>query len=40
MKRKRSKVGNYEKPKEENKKKLEIFLNKIQNGRLGTRSIK
>lgn len=29
--RKRKKVGKYEKPKEDNKKKLQLFLNKIKN---------
>ena len=41
MKKARKKVGNYEKPKEENKKKLELFLSKIEYGkynRLGTSS--
>ena len=38
--RKRKKVGNYEKPKEDNKKKLQLFLKKIENERLGTRNIK
>lgn len=33
MKKKRKKVGNYNKPKEENKKKLELFLTKTQNGK-------
>lgn len=28
--KKRKKVGNYEKPKQENKKKLELFLNKLE----------
>ena len=41
MKKARKKVGNYEKPKEENKKKLELFLSKIEYGkynRLGASS--
>ena len=38
--RKRKRVGKYDKPKEENKKKLELFLNKIQNERLGKRNDK
>ena len=33
MKKKRKKVGNYNKPKEENKKKLELFLTKTENGK-------
>jgi hypothetical protein len=32
-KKKRKKVGSYAKPKEENKKKLELFLTKIENGK-------
>jgi hypothetical protein len=32
-KKKRKKVGSYTKPKEENKKKLELFLTKIENGK-------
>lgn len=36
--RKRKKVGSYIKPKEENKKKLELFLNKVQNELLGNRN--
>lgn len=32
-KKKRKKVGTYNKPKEENKKKLELFLTKIENGK-------
>jgi len=31
--KKRKKVGTYNKPKEENKKKLELFLTKIENGK-------
>lgn len=31
--KKRKKVGNYQKPKEENKKKLQLFLTKIENGK-------
>ena len=31
--KKRKKVGNYQKPKEENKKKLELFLTKKENGK-------
>ena len=39
MKKTRKKVGNYQKPKEENKKKLELFLSKYgKYDRLGTSS--
>jgi hypothetical protein len=31
--KKRKKVGTYQKPKEENKKKLELFLTKKENGK-------
>jgi hypothetical protein len=31
--KKRKKVGTYNKPKEENKKKLELFLTKKENGK-------
>jgi hypothetical protein len=30
--KKRKKVGKYKKPKQKNKKKLELYLNKITNG--------
>lgn len=33
MEKKRKKVGTYNKPKEENKKKLELFLTKKENGK-------
>lgn len=32
VKKKRKKIGKYEKPKQKNKKKLELYLNKITNG--------